>query len=157
MLTVNNKKLQGLILEAHKNNRESKAEKDKYKLGFANGIIHALNEVCVDRDIDINEKIDTDKYYKLTEIGRKKCEIYIADLKTKRKNILDAGIDTADETFVDYTPDEIFEDLLDFGIDTDGDIYNGYGVTDHYDADAPLGLTLGEDFIEDKQAEIELD
>ena len=49
---------------------------------------------------------------------------------------------------MDYTPEEIFADLLDFGIDEDGDIYNGYGVTDHYDADAPLGLRLGVDFTE---------
>lgn len=49
---------------------------------------------------------------------------------------------------MDYTPEEIFADLLGFGIDEDGDIYNGYGVTDHYDADSPLGLRLGEDFVE---------
>ena len=66
----------------------------------------------------------------------------------KVKEILDAGLDTAEETFVDYTPEGIFADLLGFGIDEDGDIYNGYGVTDHYDADSPLGLRLGEDFIE---------
>lgn len=58
--------------------------------------------------------------YILTEKGRKECEIFIAELKAKRKEILDAGIDTANETFVDYTPEELFDDLLDFGIDEDG-------------------------------------
>ena len=51
------------------------------------------------------------KEYILTEKGRKECEIFISELKAKRKEILDAGIDTADETFVDYTPEELFEDL----------------------------------------------
>lgn len=89
-----------------------------------------------------------DKNYKLTDEGRKECEIFINELKAKRKEILDAGIDTADETFVDYTPEELFEDLLAFGIDEDGEIYNGYGVTDHYDADRTFGLKLGVDFVE---------
>lgn len=86
--------------------------------------------------------------YRLTKTGHQKCQNYISELKAKQKKILDAGLDTAEETFVDYTPEEIFADLLGFGIDEDGDIYNGYGVTDHYDADSPLGLRLGEDFIE---------
>ena len=86
--------------------------------------------------------------YRLTKTGHQKCHNYISELKAKQKEILDAGLDTAEETFVDYTPEEIFADLLGFGIDEDGDIYNGYGVTDHYDADSPLGLRLGEDFRE---------
>lgn len=72
-------------------------------------------------------------------------------IKSETKRNFDAGIDTADETFIDYTPEELFEDLLDFGIDEDGEIYNGYGVTDHYDADRAFGLKLGEDFIEIKK------
>lgn len=45
--------------------------------------------------------------YKLTEQGRAKCGQYIRELKAKRKEILDAEMDTADNTFVDYTIDEI--------------------------------------------------
>lgn len=86
--------------------------------------------------------------YRLTKTGHQKCHNYISELKAKQKEILDAGLDTAEETFVDYTPEWIFADLLDFGIDEDGDIYNGYGVTDHYDSDYPLCLSLGEDFTE---------
>ena len=99
-------------------------------------------------DMDVKE-------YILTEKGRKECEIFISELKAKRKEILDAGIDTADGTFVDYTPEELFEDLLDFGIDEDGEIYNGYGVTDHYDADRAFGLKFGEDFIEVKNQQFQ--
>ena len=97
--------------------------------------------------------MNIDAKYELTDKGRKECEIFINELKAKRKEILDAEIDTADETFIDYTPEELFEDLLDFGIDEDDEIYNGYGVTDHYDADRAFGLKLGEDFIEVKKYE----
>ncbi len=92
--------------------------------------------------------MNIDAKYQLTDKGREECEIFIKELKAKRKDILDAGIDTAEKTFVDYAPDELFEDLLDCGIDEDGEIYNGYGVTDHYDADRVFGLTLGVDFAE---------
>lgn len=94
--------------------------------------------------------MNTDTKYELTDKGRKECEIFINELKAKRKEILDAEIDTADETFIDYTPEELFEDLLDFGIDEDGEIYNVYGVTDLYDADRAFGLKFGVDFIEVK-------
>lgn len=86
--------------------------------------------------------------YRLTKTGHQKCHNYISELKAKQKEILDAGLDTAEKTFVDYTSEGIFADLLGFGIDEDGDIYNGYGVTDHYDSDYPLCLSLGEDFTE---------
>lgn len=89
--------------------------------------------------------------YKLTDIGRKKCEAYIAELQAKKKEILDAGIDTADETFVDFSPEGLLEDLLDSGMDEYGEICNGYGVTDHYDADAPICLKCGTDFVKTDQ------
>lgn len=46
--------------------------------------------------------------YVLTEIGQKQCETYIAELKAKRKELLDAGIDTANNTYIDFTPQELF-------------------------------------------------
>ncbi len=85
--------------------------------------------------------------YKLTKQGRAKCEEYIRDLKAKRKEILDAKMDTADNTFVDFTVDEIFEDVVENSIDEDGILSNGYGVTDNYDADTGLRLDLGKDYI----------
>lgn len=85
--------------------------------------------------------------YVLTETGRKKCEIYITDLKAKRKEVLDAGIDTAHHTFVNYTPEELLEDLLLDYPDGDREIRSVYGVTDHYDADYPICLKYGTDFL----------
>lgn len=88
--------------------------------------------------------------YQLTEQGRELCESYIREMKAKAKEILDAGKDTSDETSIDYTADDIFADLLDFGIDEDGCIFNGYGVTDHYDMEYPLCLQIETDFIQVK-------
>ena len=38
--------------------------------------------------------------YKLTERGIKECERFIAECIAKRKEIIDAGIDTADNTIL---------------------------------------------------------
>ena len=79
--------------------------------------------------------------YVLTETGKEIVAAFIAECVAKRKEILDAGKDTAEET--------ILSDLnFGVGVDEDGDYYNGWGVTDHYNADTILGLSLGKDFVE---------
>lgn len=86
--------------------------------------------------------------YVLTTRGREIVDDYIRNCAAKRKEILDAGKDTADET---YLPDVegILSDLnFGVGVDEEGDYFNGWGVTDHYDADNVLGLRIGEDFVE---------
>lgn len=83
--------------------------------------------------------------YKFTEEGRSKAEIFILECNAKRNKILDAGIDTADETMLP-TLDGILCDIECF-VDPDGDYYNCWGVTDNYNSDTPLSLTLNEDFI----------
>ena len=91
--------------------------------------------------------------YTLTEVGRKKVEIFIRECEAKRKEILDAKIDTADDTELPTVKD-IVADLndidLDIDIDGNAEYYNGWGVTDSYDSDYPLSLELGIDFKEDK-------
>ena len=113
-----------------------KMTKNSPKYGFKKG-----DEFVVKRSI----------IYELTPQGRKKCERYLKELQAKRKEILDAGIDTVHETSIDYTPEELLEDVLLFGIDEDGDAWNSYGVTDHYSYEFPLNLRLGEDFEEVKK------
>ena len=83
--------------------------------------------------------------YKLTEKGRQKAERYIEELKAKRKEILDAQLDTADETNI---PDveTIENDIAFIGLDIYNEYYNNWGVTDNYDGDYALVLKLGEDF-----------
>jgi hypothetical protein len=86
--------------------------------------------------------------YVLTTRGREIVDDYIRNCAAKRKEILDAGKDTADET---HLPDAecILSDLnFGVGVDEEGDYFNGWGVTDHYDADNVLGLHIGEDFVE---------
>lgn len=87
------------------------------------------------------------KTYILTEQGRKECERYIKELEVKRKEILDDELDTAEETNIP-TVEDIVSDLNNgVGVDDEGDYYNGWGVTDNYEADRVLGLELGNDFI----------
>lgn len=86
--------------------------------------------------------------YVLTTRGREIVDDYIRNCAAKRKEILDAGKDTADET---HLPDAecILSDLnFGVGVDEEGDYFNGWGVADHYDADNVLGLHIGEDFVE---------
>lgn len=80
--------------------------------------------------------------YKLTEHGVKECEKFIVECRAKRKEILDAGKDTAEETNIP-TVEDIESDINFFGVDEDGDYCNSWGVTDNYDSDYPIGLTLG--------------
>ena len=80
--------------------------------------------------------------YKFTEKGKKKVARFIRDCEAFRKEILDAGKDTADDTNI---PDEesILSDIPDM-IDEEGFYGNGWGVTDNYDL--PIFLYEGEDF-----------
>lgn len=86
--------------------------------------------------------------YVFTTRGRKIVDDYIRNCVAKRKEILDAGKDTADETYLP-TVEGILSDLnFGVGIDEDGDYFNGWGVTDHYNADDVLELHIDDDFVE---------
>lgn len=84
---------------------------------------------------------------KFTEKGKKKVDIFIAELKAKRKELLDAGKDTADETNL---PDEndILSDIEWF-VDENGNYFNGWGCTDN--TDLSIFLAAGEDFVDDEE------
>ena len=84
---------------------------------------------------------------KLTERGKKRASAYISELEAKRKEILDAGKDTAIETNLP-TVEDIEQDLRWFAeLDEDGEYWNCWGVTDNYSADTPLTLAYGQDFV----------
>lgn len=85
--------------------------------------------------------------YKLTNNGIEKCKNFISECKAKRKDILDAELDTAEDTILPTIAD-IESDVNAFGVDEDGDYFNYFGVTDTYNSDYPISLTLGVDFIE---------
>lgn len=83
--------------------------------------------------------------YKLTKHGIKECEKFIAECVAKRKEILDAEIDTADDTFLPTIKD--IEDEIEVFIDDDGEYYNFWGVTDNCNSDYAIALKIGIDFV----------
>ncbi len=85
--------------------------------------------------------------YKLTDQGRETVEHFIRECQAKRKEILDAGIDTADDTHIP-TIEDIESDIAIF-IDAYGEYDNCWGVTDNYSSDC-LHLKMGVDFTEVK-------
>lgn len=80
---------------------------------------------------------------KLTQTGEDKVKFYIKTLELKRKEILDAGKDTTDETKLP-TIEDIIADIEAF--EENGEYLNNWGVTDNYDSDFPLWLERGEDY-----------
>ena len=82
-----------------------------------------------------------------TNYGKSEAQKYVNELAAKRKEILDSGKDTATDTTLPTT-DDILCDVNDLGVDKEGEYYNGWAVTDHYDADYPLLLKIGRDIIE---------
>lgn len=74
----------------------------------------------------------------------KKVKAYIKELEAKRKEILDAGKDTADDTYIP-TLEDILDDASYWFDVENGEYFNSWGVTDNYDADGAICLILGED------------
>ena len=74
---------------------------------------------------------------KLTDLGRQEVDTFLRELDTKRKEILDAGKDTADATLLPKE-DDILMDIEFF--EEDGEYCNGWGCTDNYNGDSPLYL-----------------
>ena len=79
-----------------------------------------------------------------TENGKEKVKAYIKELEAKRKEILDAGKDTADDTYIP-TLEDILDDASYWFDEESREYYNSWGVTDNYNADNAICLTLGED------------
>lgn len=74
------------------------------------------------------------------------AKLFIEECAAKRKEILDAGIDTSDETELP-TAQDILDDVNEgVGLDGDNEYYNCWGITDHFDSQ-PLSLIVGEDII----------
>lgn len=84
--------------------------------------------------------------YGLTSKGITRVSGFIKECEAKRKEILDAKLDTAENTVLP-TVSDIEEDILLFGIDEDGFYLNCWGITDNYDSDC-LALECGVDFEE---------
>ncbi len=85
--------------------------------------------------------------WKLTLEGKANANSYIRELEAKRKEILDARKDTAENTNIP-TLEDIEGDVNFIGVDDEGEYYNGWAVTDNRDADYPLLLKVGRDLEE---------
>ncbi len=86
-------------------------------------------------------------HFELTESGKKAIHNYLEEIKAKRKEILDTGKDTTDDIILP-TEEEIFEGLMSFGFDEDGEVYDSFEITNNYEEDRVLSLTRGKDVIE---------
>ena len=95
--------------------------------------------------VSVLNPLTEEPVFKLTETGKRNAKHYIRELAAKRKEILDAGLDTADDTSLPDLED-IENDVNSFGINDDGEYWNGWAVTDSYDADMPPCLQIGKDF-----------
>ena len=71
------------------------------------------------------------------------AEQYIHELIVERKEILDSGKDTADDTDLPDI-DALADDAIFFGADEGGLCYNYWAVTDRYDSNYPFVCRLFE-------------
>ncbi len=97
-------------------------------------------------EIDI-ESIGTNIECILTPKAEQYVRWYINELAAKRKEILDAGIDTADSTNLPTEEDIISDIETFFGTDGIEEYCNCWGVTDERNADEALCLKLGRDIV----------
>lgn len=117
----------------------AKAEKIISRYGY-----HILKETTADGS-------DYTAYYiwfgelEYTKKGEEKVKEYIKELEAKRKEILDAGKDTADDTHIPTTEDILVDATLWFDDEENREYFNVWGVTDNYDADYAICLKFGED------------
>lgn len=88
--------------------------------------------------------------YRLTEKGLKKTKQYLNELVAYRKEILDAKLDTADDTPIP-TVEDIESDIEMF--EEDNEYFNCWGVTDEISTDTPLCLKYKEDYLETDKME----
>lgn len=88
------------------------------------------------------------KELRLTKKGLDNVRTFLAECEAKRKEILDAKKDTADDTEIPSVEDILSDINCGVGIDSDGDYYNSWGVTDNYESDYSLGLSVGTDLDE---------
>lgn len=88
--------------------------------------------------------------YVFTVSGYRTAKCFISECEAKRKEILDAGIDTADETKLPTTQDILDDVNIGVGLDEENEYFNSWGITDHYSSH-PLSLVVGKDlFLKDE-------
>ena len=88
--------------------------------------------------------------YRLTVKGLEKAEQYLRELIAYRKEILDAKLDTADDTPIP-TIQDIESNIESF--EEDDEYYNSWSIADDTTMNMPLCLNYGEDYLESEIAD----
>lgn len=88
--------------------------------------------------------------YRLTAKGLEKAEQYLRELIAYRKEILDAKLDTVDDT-PSPTIQDIESDIESF--EEDDEYYNSWSIADDTTMNMPLCLNYGEDYLESEIAD----
>ena len=86
-----------------------------------------------------------DTTYRLTAKGLEKAEQYLRELIAYRKEILDAKLDTADDTPIP-TIQDIESDIESF--EENDEYYNSWSIADNTTMNMPICLKYGEDYLE---------
>ena len=86
-----------------------------------------------------------DTTYRLTAKGLEKAEQYLRELIAYRKEILDAKLDTADDTPIP-TIQDIESDIESFEVDDE--YYNSWSIADNTTMNMPICLKYEEDYLE---------
>lgn len=84
--------------------------------------------------------------YVFTVNGYLTVKRFIAECAAKRKEVLEAGIDTADETTLPTSQDILDDVNVGVGLDFEDEYFDCWGVTDHYSSH-PISLVVGKDLV----------
>ena len=126
------------------------------KLGYGISVGELMNgDEAVKEELPLEEKGNDKEYvFSATKEGLEKISSYISELEAKRKEILDAGLDTVEADDLLPTVGDIVNDIQ-FAYDAELKEYlQGWGVTPDYDADYPLHLELNKDFVKTKVLQV---
>ena len=102
------------------------------------------------------EKADDKEYvFSATVEGLEKISSYISEMEAKRKEILDAGLDTVEEVGALPTAGDIINDIQFAYEEETKDYCHHWDVTDNHTTKEPLLLELNKDFVKTKVLEVE--
>lgn len=110
---------------------------------------------AVKEELPLEEKENDKEYvFSATKEGLEKISSYISELEAKRKEILDAGLDTVEEVGALPTAEDIINDIQFAYEDETKDYCHHWDVTDNHITKEPLLLELNKDFVKTKVLQV---
>lgn len=111
---------------------------------------------AVKEELPLEEKENDKEYvFSATKEGLEKISSYISEMEAKRKEILDAGLDTVEEVGALPTAGDIINDIQFAYEEETKDYCHHWDVTDNHITKEPLLLELNKDFVKTKILEVE--